>query len=589
MLLLSVILLISCHRTGDLEAESSGEAGSGSDSTATEENNMLFHILTSDGKTPSIVYADGADETLFSTVTRLKKTLEGITGKDIPVKNSLVPEDSGSEIIIGDCGRAKGAEFTSSLRYKDWGYSITESTVVIGGHTSSNILRALNYFIDRLVSGYYDKADDGSITLQGSQSYLREADYAMEQLTLDGVNIKEYNVIYGTDADDAAEEFCERVASLTGYSLLMLPAISPEGAHEILFGDTGRAAASDYYSGGKPTLGYVDYSVELKDGRLIFAAGTILALDEAYKAFSEQYLPMNGSKESLELTAGKLAGGSVDLTEYGITGKTPGSDIRIMSSNVYFYNFSLTRVNIMYETFVLSAPDVLCLQEMSREWHTALDPLLEASGYEPVPFNPDPGLGGITFAYNYTPIYYLPELYTVAASGYKQFETVKKRPDGDKSNSKSYTWALFERKSDGRRFTVISTHLTWYSDPTQAEAYRVQDAGEITALVAKIEADYSVPVMVLGDMNTGIGNNAYKKLTSGTLESVRKLSPASDTLLSNTYHTLGEMPLFNSSIIDHILVTKANVRADYYATLYNSSVINGSDHCPVMADLTFIK
>ncbi len=587
LIVVSCVLFFSCNNTGRSQDNGPDSSESTKGSGGAGENNARFYILTPDGTPCSIVYPSGADENLLITVKRLKNLLADLCGREVELKSSALPGGEEGEIIVGDCGREAGDEFIALLRQKDWGYKITDKAVFVAGLTEANTLRALNYLIDHIGIDC-EKGEDGSIILSGHFDYLRRATYQVNELKLDGVSINEYNVIYDYYAADAAREFCERVMQLTGFVLTPRPDTEPESAHEILFGDTGRVVSSGYYADGS-RIGYADYTVELREGKLIFAAGTILALNEACRAFLDQYLPGDVSGELLSLEPGKLAENTADLSRYGIIAKDAASDIRVMTSNVYFYNFSVTRVNIMFETFVLASPDVLCLQEMSKEWHEKLDPRLAAASYEPVPFKPEPGLGGITFIYNYTPIYYLPKLYSVVDSGYKQFETVKERPDGDKSNSKSYQWAVFERRSDGKRFAVVSTHLTWYSDPKKADVYREQDAGEIVALVAKIETEYGVPVSVLGDMNAGVGSNPYSRLTSESLESVRRLSPRSDTLSANTYHDLGEMPLQNNQIIDHILVTKANIKADYYATLYNDYVIYGSDHCPLIADLTFTK
>jgi endonuclease/exonuclease/phosphatase family metal-dependent hydrolase len=59
------------------------------------------------------------------------------------------------------------------------------------------------------------------------------------------------------------------------------------------------------------------------------------------------------------------------------------------------------------------------------------------------------------------------------------------------------TWALFEQRSDGKRFYLFNTHLP-YRD--QDEAARVKGAQAIAAHLATLPA--GVPVVVTGDFNT---------------------------------------------------------------------------------------
>ncbi|MCL1523303.1 endonuclease/exonuclease/phosphatase family protein [Xanthomonas nasturtii] len=71
------------------------------------------------------------------------------------------------------------------------------------------------------------------------------------------------------------------------------------------------------------------------------------------------------------------------------------------------------------------------------------------------------------------------------------------------------TWALFERRSDKRRFYLLNTHLP-HRD--QDEAAREQGARLILSRIATLPAD--VPVVLTGDFNSDPDQGTYRTLTA---------------------------------------------------------------------------
>lgn len=599
LLAVLTLTLVSCDNRSGPTPSTTPDAPSGTtsgteapngDSTTPEPVPVVFFGYVQDGKQCRIVYEDGLDSSVNATIELIANRINEFTGGNTKAVNALLPDLGTPEILIGDTGRAESDEFIAGLKYRDYGFVIEEDYVVIAGKTQDNTIRALNRFYDYIKANEPDM-QDGTAGILSTHDYMRLSTYVTGEFTVGGTDIREFTIIYSDSNAEAAQLLSEGIAELTGYVLPYYKATSaagrPVGEHEILIGNTGRAVAGDYYDGKTSKLPTsLDYIICVKDGCLIFAGGCDTVAGNAVKEFVKQQ--SKASPATLSLT-GEIESGVGDLSYYSVYPKTEGSDVRLMSSNVYFYNFSQKRVDIMLDSYVMCSPDVLCLQEMSAQWHNSLDSGLEEFGYVQVPFVPEASLGNITATSNYTPIYYKASLYDVVASGYDQFESVKQKPDGDKSSSKSFTWSVFERKSDKLRFAVISTHLTWYSEPGQAEKYRVQDATEILAAVAMIEKTYNVPVAVMGDMNSATGNDAYNTLRSGDMDTAVRLAIKTQDANYNTWHELDAYPNQNSSMIDHIFVTAQNTTVNYYQTFVNSSVISGSDHTPIITDLTYKK
>lgn len=72
------------------------------------------------------------------------------------------------------------------------------------------------------------------------------------------------------------------------------------------------------------------------------------------------------------------------------------------------------------------------------------------------------------------------------------------------------TWALFQRRADGKRFYLFDTHLPYRE---QDEAARVKGAQAIARRLASLPA--GIPVVLTGDFNTGPDSEAHAVLARG--------------------------------------------------------------------------
>ncbi|CAD1787722.1 endonuclease/exonuclease/phosphatase family protein [Xanthomonas euroxanthea] len=71
------------------------------------------------------------------------------------------------------------------------------------------------------------------------------------------------------------------------------------------------------------------------------------------------------------------------------------------------------------------------------------------------------------------------------------------------------TWALFERRSDKRRFYLLNTH---FAHRDQDEAAREHSARVILSRIASLPAD--IPVVLTGDFNSDPDQGTYRILTA---------------------------------------------------------------------------
>lgn len=136
------------------------------------------------------------------------------------------------------------------------------------------------------------------------------------------------------------------------------------------------------------------------------------------------------------------------------------------------------------------------------------------------------------------------------------------------------TWALFERKADGRRFYFFDTHLPYRDED---EAARTKGAKEI---LARIEAlPKNVPVVLVGDFNTTPASRAHALLAT-VLTDARATAPERAGP-DKTFHAFTGLP---TEQIDWILTRGFAALSADTLTVHDGKVYP-SDHFPVRATL----
>lgn len=144
------------------------------------------------------------------------------------------------------------------------------------------------------------------------------------------------------------------------------------------------------------------------------------------------------------------------------------------------------------------------------------------------------------------------------------------------------TWAHVARRSDGRRFLVLNTHMDHVGEHARLEGAR-QIARWLSANRAAGET-----VIVTGDLNTEPGTLPVRELTHSALE-LRDSHEATRSLPvgpEGTFNNFAAVAAENRRI-DYILVDPA-VIVERYAVLawHGEGGRPASDHFPVAADLS---
>ena len=136
------------------------------------------------------------------------------------------------------------------------------------------------------------------------------------------------------------------------------------------------------------------------------------------------------------------------------------------------------------------------------------------------------------------------------------------------------TWALFEQRSDGRRFYLFNTHLPYRDED---EAARLKGAQAIARRLATLPDD--VPVVLTGDFNTTPDSDAHAVL-AGILQDAWTTAPRVEGIDATFHGFTGKA----DRRIDWIFVRGAQLESiTSVTTRWNNRY--PSDHFPLVATL----
>lgn len=257
-------------------------------------------------------------------------------------------------------------------------------------------------------------------------------------------------------------------------------------------------------------------------------------------------------------------------------------NIRIMSSNIwgdYFGNEIAVREDQLLDVFERYAPDVLGMQEATRNWNLSALFRGLAQNYEFV------DTGRFTDN-NYTPLLYRRDYFELVDSGFVKFRDT---PD----NSKGFTWAVLEYKGNGQRFAAISTHWWWkYIGNAEHDALRVSNAAEVTETARMITERYGCPVFAFGDFNSRYSCPSLAYLRENGWKFAQE--DASVSMEVCTHHgdpKRGEDGLFHGDAtlhtkehsIDHI-VWMGQADPVEFRVVEDQDALDATDHSPIWCD-----
>lgn len=221
-ILMVLPLLASCNKNGKpVDIVKNGESA--------------YTVIYSNSKTATAATEKGA-------ATRLRDAINEATGVKLRLESDFAPE-SNTEIIVGTTNRKASENAVTLIRERDFIISYVEGQVIITGGNSAATVRAVDYFIEN-----YINADKKKVTVFDGGDYIGVYDYMLGDLSVSGVALSEYTIVYpdGADKNDKityyiAVNLYDYIYNNAGIKLKMVSDKTAATEHEILVGKTNRA------------------------------------------------------------------------------------------------------------------------------------------------------------------------------------------------------------------------------------------------------------------------------------------------------------------------------------------------------------
>lgn len=348
---------------------------------------------------------------------------------------------------------------------------------------------------------------------------------------------------------------------------------------EILVGYTNRKESRDTYD----SLAEDEYVVKRVNNKIVIIGKNQYATNVAAAEFIKMYIEGKAT-DSLLIPNDVSISGKCELRKIPIH---KDADYRILSYNLG----CAVGVAKDAETILLNyLPDIICLQESNKSIHQNVIAKLPDNFEIATKFHAN----GST--YNYTPIIYNKNLFTLKDSG---LEWLDGRYTG--TNTKSLAFAVLETK-DNKTFAVINFHgavcsgsykgyesLTAAERAAQALAWRLDNVRQILELKDRIvKAHGSIPIMVTGDCNFNSDSEPYKNITAAGFAEAEVLAKETTTGYKTSY-SYGSISQAASGLsIDHIFMING-IDFVYYNSIRESIAFTASDHLPIYSDFNIAK
>ena len=257
-LLLAFVLMLASCQTG---------AGGGAETNDVPPGGMLTLFGGEDDF--QIVYSDGAGSDLRQAVTELKTAIKTATGKNPTVVTDVNANKAGvaREVLVGNTIRDESKAVLATVSDIGWKICVKSGKLVIHGSDDSMVIEAL----EKLKTLWTNEG--GTIKISSAINESR-SDSANRLPLLENGKFR-YRIVYSVKVSDQVEKAVAnlviKLENATGKSVeKVYDSTSENGSHEILIGQTNRAASGTLYGLLKNQFTYrlIAYSDSLLVGAL---------------------------------------------------------------------------------------------------------------------------------------------------------------------------------------------------------------------------------------------------------------------------------------------------------------------------------
>lgn len=516
----------------------------------------------------TLVRPESADQSIVDAVSELRNAITNKTGLTLaPASDWYNPRETNvtfaqTEILIGSTNRPETAAAAETLRWEDYVITAESGKVVILGGSDEATVRAIKYYINKYAS---------MTTISQTELYRYTEKYDVDELTLDGVAISDYTLVYPAADKDvyqaAAESFNARLREISGYSLTICSDRDAEAAHEIWFGPVSRTGAE-----AKPAESLA-WAITPQGKHIQLNAGSSYGMTALVEQFFATYLEGQKGTVSLEL---KAETGTISLPQVALEAE---ADVRIMSSNILFDATLGDRVPLIAAFYMKHYPDIIGMQEVNSTGQKVLSLVSDFYASTSTAFSD----GKICC----TPILYRKDKYNLVESGCQLY-------DSRATDTKSMSWVVLENKETGKKIALCNTHssliLASYNmtetNGVEGEQWRTDNVRQLLEKTAEIRAKYGdIPVFITGDFNANQNSTSIKTMTQTLANSATIAVVSKTTGIASFHNNPGEYPKVGGLPIDFVFVTDDVAEVRVHCIPNDAEAVAISDHCPVYVDV----
>ena len=310
--LLCLILLVSCKPAGG-----PSDSSESPDTTNTDNSAGKLTIVENKSTEYIVLRPDVCSTEVTNAAVEVRKKIMdtyGLSKIDIKSDFEKAGTDPSSrwqyEILVGLTNRDESLAAYEEIKYNDFIIRVSGTRVVLLGGCDEKTVEAVNYFMENYIKG-------DSLSIDSGLHYIKEGSYAAAGLTLDGVDISKYRIIYTTEYKEAAEKISTELGKLCGARLSIAHESSAAQEYEIVLGSTKRGVTGSY--------GYDDFAIRTEGSKIFIGGGSAYAVS-------------SGCRSLINLLA---KGGEISLSSLAYTYTLPAREDYINNISLLIPHWSL--------------------------------------------------------------------------------------------------------------------------------------------------------------------------------------------------------------------------------------------------------
>ena len=543
------------------------------------DTEIAFDLTKENLSEYKIVIPQSSSE-MNSVAATLQGIIEKAIGAKLDIKTDRIEENSDTyceteyEILLGYTNRDESREFYASLKNKDGGYALVGKKLLILGYD----MAAVNSSTMQFKINVLDKSGDDGVLLRSGDKSVTQGEYEYDTLTLNGVDIWKYKIVYSQWNDhgegEAALNLKNWITQKTGYVLECVNDTTEPHEYEIIIGDTARV--TDDMKTERANSGY-------ENGK-------------SYIGVSDKVLWISGNNSALLHQATSKLINSAEYADKNITMSIKNSacvtfkgefSIAVMSYNVYYdLSESKRNPNDVLVSVKQKNPDVFGLNEAGRDWINKFKADTEISAKYACAEGK--ALENASDS-SYNPVFYNKDRFELIECDTKWLSKTPDRMsmDSDAKHYKGLTYVILKDKASGTEFMYINTHLDG-SNESDAHAALKEVRKRQAEIVKSFAAKYPfMPIVIGGDFNEGPTSAVIGGMSRNTR--FRYCMDVADTKVNiNSTDVNSSFDSKSDGVIfDYLFVSADCITVQKYEQWDNK--ISGkypSDHLPVYAELT---